>query len=209
MSQHLTLVIGTKRFSSWSLRPWLALKLAEVDFAEVEIPLRQPDTKAEILKWSPSGKVPLLMDRELKIWDSLAICEYVAEQFPEAGLWPSKRKARAVARAISAEMHSGFMSLRQVCPMDVCLSAPLVEIPAEVKADIARITMVWNECRDRFGTKNDDGFLFGRFTVADAMFAPVVSRFRTYALPQDKVSRAYCDAVMALPAMKQWIKAAG
>ena len=200
----LTLVIGTKRYSSWSLRPWLALKLAHIPFDEVEIALRQPDTKAEILKHSPSGKVPLLKDGDLAVWDSLAICEYLAEQTPS--LWPQDSKARAVARSVSAEMHSGFMPLRRDCPMDVLADLPMAEIPDEVTTELIRMDALWNDCRARFGAGGD--FLFGGFSIADAMFAPVVSRIRTYHLPVGAVSQAYCDAILALPAMQEWVAGA-
>ncbi len=207
MSAPLTLVIGTRRYSSWSLRPWLALRAAGAAFDVVEIALRQPDTKANILARSPSGKVPLLIHGQTKVWDSLAICEYVAEQFPAAGLWPGDAAARAMARAVAAEMHAGFPQLRTVCPMDLCAGVtPLAEIPPDVAAEAARIRALWAECRRRFGAGGP--FLFGRFSVADAMYAPVVTRFTTYALPQDDVSRAYCDAVWALPALGEWRAAA-
>lgn len=196
----MKLVIGTKRYSSWSLRPWLALKMAGLGFDEIEIALRQPETKAEILKHSPSGKVPCLLVGDGAVWDSLAICEYAAELAPD--LWPAERDARAVARSVSAEMHSGFQALRNACAMDVCDSLPMAEIPDDVMADIARITALWKDCRARFGAGGQ--FLFGRFSVADAMFAPVVTRFTTYDLPLDAVSKAYCDAIWALPAMQDW-----
>lgn len=202
MTAPLTLVIGTKRFSSWSLRPWLALKKAGAEFDEVEIALRQPDTKTNILAWSPSGKVPCLQHGALKIWDSLAICEYVADLFPDARLWPEDREARAVARAVAAEMHSGFPNLRNACPMDVCIRTPMAELPTEVLVEVERIKALWNECRHRHG--EDGPFLFGRFSVADAMYAPVVTRFATYAIKLDKVSKTYCEAVAALPAMQEW-----
>jgi glutathione S-transferase len=203
MSDTLTLVIGTRRYSSWSLRPFLALKAAGAAFEVVEIALRQPDTKANILAWSPSGKVPLLVHGGVKVWDSLAICDYLAELFPAAGLWPAGREARALARAVSAEMHSGFPALRSTCAMDLCAGlTPLADIPPEVAAEAGRIRALWADCRGRFGA--DGPFLFGRFTIADAMWAPVVTRFTTYALPQDAVSGAYCDAVWALPAMQEW-----
>ncbi|TAN61694.1 MAG: glutathione S-transferase family protein [Magnetospirillum sp.] len=202
----LTLVIGTKRFSSWSLRPWLALKAAGIAFDEIEIPLRQPDTKAVILKHSPSGKVPLLDHDGIKVWDSLAICEYLAERFPAARLWPEDVAARAVARAVAAEMHSGFMPLRRDCPMDVLSEAPMTAISDEVTADLARIDTLWRDCRARFG--GGGAFLFGGFSIADAMYAPVVTRIRTYHLPGGAVASAYCDAIMALPAMREWIAAA-
>lgn len=208
MSKTLTLVIGTKRYSSWSLRGWLAARMAGVAVDEIEVTLRQPDTKAEILRHSPSGKVPCLIDDGLAVWDSLAICEYLAEAFPEARLWPDDRRARAVARSVSAEMHSGFPTLRTLCPMDLCIpTTPLAETGPELLGEIERVKAIWNDCRARFGTVAGEGggpFLFGRFSAADVMFAPVVTRFTTYALPLDPVSAAYCDAVWALPAMREW-----
>jgi len=202
MPAALTLVIGTRRFSSWSLRPYLALKAAGAVFDEVEIALRQPDTKERILGWSPSGKVPLLIDGETRVWDSLAICEYVAELFPQAGLWPKGREARALARSVAAEMHAGFPNLRNHCPMELVAPEALAEIPPEVLTETARIRALWADCRTRFGAGGP--FLFGQFTIADAMYAPVVTRFTAYDLPQDATSQAYCDAVWALPAMGEW-----
>jgi glutathione S-transferase len=202
----LELVIGSKRYSSWSLRPWLALKQAGLAFRETEIILRQPETKAEILKHSPSGKVPLLKHDGLAIWDSLAICEYLAEMAPEAKLWPEKREARAMARAVSAEMHSGFTPLRRDCPMDVLLDAQDFAIPEEAQADIARIDALWADCRTRFGQGGP--FLFGHFTIADAMYAPVVTRFVTYHAPVSAIAKDYMKAIMALPAMVEWIAGA-
>jgi glutathione S-transferase len=203
----MTLVVGTKRISSWSLRPWLAAKMAGIDFDEIPITLRQPETKAEILKHSPSGKVPCLIHGGLVVWDSLAICEYLAELHPT--LWPEGREARAVARAVSAEMHAGFPRLRDVCSMDVCTTTPLAEVPEDVAAEIARIQSLWNDCRTRFGTKGAGGpFLFGRFSVADAMYAPVVTRFTTYGIKLDATAQAYCDAVWSLPPMQEWKQAA-
>jgi len=202
----LVLVVGTKRYSSWSLRPWLALKQAGLPFDEALVALRQPDTKARILEHSPSGKVPLLKDGELLVWDSLAICEYVAELACAVPLWPENRSARAVARAVSAEMHSGFMGLRQHLPMDVAQSIALPDLPAEALPDIARVQDIWTDCRARFGAGGD--FLFGRWSIADAMFAPVVTRLHTYGVPLNAVSQAYVEAVLALPAMQEWIEAA-
>jgi glutathione S-transferase len=198
----LILVVGTKRFSSWSLRPWLALKATGAPFEEVEIALRQPGTKAEILKWSAAGKVPVLVDDGVQIWDSLAICEYLAERFPEAGLWPDDPVARAVARSVSAEMHAGFPVLRQQCSMDLLLDSPLADPSAELLTEIARIDALWSDCRARFG--GGGRFLFGRFTIADAMYAPVVTRFATYHLPLGPVAAAYRDAVLAWPALAEW-----
>ncbi len=199
----LTLVVGTKRWSSWSLRAWMALAVTGTPFREVFIELRQPETKARILEWSPSGKVPLLDDDGVKVWDSLSICEYLAERFPEAGLWPAGREARALARSISAEMHAGFVPLRSTCPMDVVEDHPMAEIPGDVRGDVARIDALWTECRGRFGQNGP--YLFGAFSNADAMYAPVVTRIRTYGLPVGPVSSAYCDAIMAHPAMQRWI----
>lgn len=203
---NLTLIIGTKRYSSWSLRPWLALKQAGLAFDEVEITLRQPESKAQILAHSPSGKVPLLKDGNLLVWDSLAICEYAAELACAVPLWPESPGARALARSISAEMHSGFPGLRQQLPMDVAATLALPQLAAETEADIRRIQAIWNECRSRHGAGG--AFLFGGWTIADAMFAPVATRFQTYGVVLDEVSRAYVDATMALPAMHQWVTAA-
>lgn len=202
MSDTITLIIGSKRFSSWSLRPWLAARMAGLRVTEIEIALRQPDTKTEISKHSPSGKVPCLIHDGLTVWDSLAICEYLAETFPQAGLWPEDRAARAIARAVSAEMHSGFVALRNACSMDMCATTPMGEISGDVAAEVGRINALWDECRARFGAAGP--FLFGRFSVADAMYAPVVSRFTTYDLPVTATGAAYCAAIWDLPAMQEW-----
>lgn len=199
---NLELVIGTKRFSSWSLRPWLALKQAQLPFTETVIELRQPDTAAEIAKHSPSGKIPVLKHGGLLVWDSLAICEYVAELGCAHSLWPENRGARAVARSVSAEMHSGFVALRQNLGMDAGHDFPDFTPPAEALADIERIQSIWRDCRQRFGATGD--FLFGRWSMADAMFAPVVFRFESYHVPQDEVCQAYMQAMLALPGMQQW-----
>ncbi|WP_298727206.1 glutathione S-transferase family protein [uncultured Ferrovibrio sp.] len=208
-----TLVIGNKNYSSWSLRPWLALKATGQEFDEVLITLRQPETKAKILAHSPAGKVPVLKHGDLLVWESLAICEYVAELFPAAGLWPDDPRARAVARSVSTEMHAGFAALRRDLPMDI---AKLSDVPRsasdEAKADIARIQQIWQDCRGRFGSKKQSegggDFLFGRFGVADCMFAPVATRLRTYGVALDPVSAAYVDAIYAWPAMQEWCAAA-
>lgn len=199
----LVLVIGTKRFSSWSLRPWLALKQAGLPFQELRLQLRQPDTRQRILQHSPSGKIPLLKDGELAIWDSLAICEYVAEIACAVALWPENRGARAIARSVGAEMHSGFMVLRQHLPMDVVEDQHLDALPLEAQADIERIQALWADCRARYGAGGE--FLFGRWSIADAMFAPVATRFKTYGLTLTPVAQAYVDATHALPAMQEWI----
>lgn len=194
------LVIGDKNLSSWSLRPWLALRVAGIDFAEINIRLGQPETKREILRHSPSGKVPCLIDGQIVVWDSLAICEYAAELAPS--LWPADAAQRAEARAVSAEMHSGFAALRQNMPMNVCAAKPGEGRTPEVEADIARIVALWEACRVRHGAGGP--FLFGAFSIADAMYAPVVWRFATYAVAVPPLIRAWMDAMLALPAMQEW-----
>jgi glutathione S-transferase len=202
----LTLVIGNKRYSSWSLRPWIALKQIGLPFREVLVLLRRPETKAEILKHSPSGKIPCLIDGELSVWDSLAILEYLNELKPEAQLWPRDRAARAYARSISAEMHSGFTALRQHLGMDLQREPQPGTWPADASADIERVQAIWAECRTRHGAGGP--FLFGHFTAADAMYAPVVTRFHRHVVRLDPALAAYRDAVLALPAMQEWTKAA-
>ena len=200
------LVIGDKNLSSWSLRPWLALRVAGLDFAEVNVRLGRPQTRADILRHSPSGKVPCLIDHHpcgheaLVVWDSLAICEYAAEL--ATTLWPADRAARAEARAVCAEMHSGFPALRQHMPMNVCASRPGEGRTPEVEADIARVVALWEGCRARHGAGGP--FLYGSFSIADAMYAPVVWRFNTYAVALPPVARAWMDTMLALPAMQEW-----
>lgn len=205
-----TLVIGNKNYSSWSLRGWLMARIAAIEFEEVVIPLDLPETQAAIRKHSPSGRVPVLLHRGLAIWESLAIAEYLNDLKPEAGLWPPAAAARAHARSISTEMHAGFLELRNNMPMNIRASYPGKGMTPAVRADIERITSIWRDCRKRFSGafQNDDGFLFGAFGAADAMFAPVVTRFRTYGVKLDTDSDAYCNAVLAHPAMKEWIDAA-
>ncbi len=193
----LKLVIGSRWASSWSLRPWLVLKQLGLPFEEVVIPLRQPDTALHIRRHSPSGKVPVLVAGGLRIWDSLAIAEYLAEQHPT--LWPADRAARALARAVSCEMHSGFAALRTFLPMDFTarFDPPGMLLPA-VESDIDRIVGIWTECRRLAGP---GPFLFGPFSITDAMFAPVCSRFATYAVPLPASAKAYVEQMMELPAM--------
>ncbi len=200
----LKLVIGDRNYSSWSLRPWLAIKQAKLPFEEIFIRLRETGTKAAIFKYSPSGKVPCLIDGDTVVWESLAICEYLAESEPS--LWPADRRARAEARSVCAEMHSGFGALRQNLPMQISASKPYEERNAEVKADLARIVKIWESCRARFAAGGP--FLFGPFTIADAMYAPVVWRFVTYAVDAPAASRAWLDTMCALPAMQEWRAAA-
>jgi glutathione S-transferase len=202
----LTLVIGNKNYSSWSLRPWLAMRQFGLDFDEVRIALYTPDSPAKIRQYSPSGKVPVLLDKTLTIWDSLAICEYLAEQFPTIHWWSEDRTKRAINRSISAEMHSGFQSLRQNMPMNCRARLPGKGMAPGVQEDIQRITAIWRDCRQNFGAGGD--MLFGEFTIADAMFAPVALRFITYDVQLDSVSRNYVEAILSLPALQEWIQAA-
>ncbi|WP_448204092.1 glutathione S-transferase family protein [Azospirillum sp. sgz302134] len=202
----LTLVLGNKAYSSWSLRPWLALKHTGLPFEEVVIPLRQPDTATRILEHSPTGRVPVLRHGDRVVWDSLAICEYLAELFPEAALWPEDAHARAVARSVSAEMHSGFMGLRTHMSMDLKTMRPGQGRNPDSEADIARVTAIWRGTRERFGQGGP--FLFGRFSIADAMYAPVVTRLMTYGVELDPVCQAYAQAVLGLAPMKEWTAAA-
>ena len=202
----LTLIIGDKTYSSWSLRAALALELAEAPYSELLIPLNRADSKARILEHSPTGKVPLLQTEEGPVWDSLAIGEYLAESFPEAYLWPRGEYARAVARSVCAEMHSGFTALRTHMPMDLKRDQALAEIAAEVQADIRRICELWAECRARFG--QDGPFLFGHVSLADAFYAPVAARLRGYRVDLPAVAAAYVTTIYHWPAFQRWYQAA-
>lgn len=202
----LTLVIGNKNYSSWSLRPWIIMKQVGLKFQEINITLYQPDSTEKIKQYSPSGRVPALIHEDLIIWDSLAICEYLAEIFPHLYWWLEDKKYRAVARSISAEMHSGFLDLRQNMPMNCRAKLPGQGLTPAVQQDIDRITNIWQECRQNFGQRGD--FLFGQFTIADAFFAPVVMRFMTYDVKLDAISRDYTQAILGLPAMQEWLTAA-
>ncbi|MBX3155606.1 MAG: glutathione S-transferase family protein [Deltaproteobacteria bacterium] len=198
----LTLYVGSKRYSSWSLRPYLALAHAGVPFTCTTILLDRPNTREEILKVNPAGRVPVLHHDGAVIWDSLAICEYVHELAPDAGLWPADRARRAHARAISAEMHSSFAALRGAMSMDLCADKSGQGHTPEALADARRIQQIW---RDALAVSPGGGpFLFGAFTIADAMFAPVATRFRTYGVDMDATCRAYSDALLADPAMQAW-----
>ncbi len=202
----ITLVIGNKNYSSWSLRPWIAMKVAGIPFEEKVIPLYEPGSREQVLQYSPVGKVPVLVEAGQSIWESLAILEYLAEKFPNAGLWPRDARARAHARALAAEMHAGFQALRKHCPMNMWLPVRPRPQPDDVIANVRRIEALWGECRRRFGQGR--AFLFGDFGAVDAMYAPVVSRLHTYGLTVNEASRAYMDAVMALPAWIEWRTAA-
>lgn len=200
------LVIGNKNYSSWSLRPWLLMRVKGIAFEEIRIPLYEKGSRAAVLAYSPSGKVPALEHGDAIVWDSLAICEHVAELHPEAGCWPADAVARAVARAVSAEMHSGFQALREALPMNCRRRSPRASLASAVQADIGRICAIWRSCRDRFGSGGE--FLFGGFTIADAMYAPVVVRFRSYAIAAGQVETACMSALLELPAMQDWLAAA-
>jgi glutathione S-transferase len=201
-----TLYLGNKNYSSWSLRPWIGMKVAGIPFDEVVISLNAPDFKQRLLAVSPVGKVPVLVDDGVHVWESLAILEYVADRFPASGLWPDDPAARAHARSLAAEMHAGFVPLRRHCPMNMWRPVKPRELPADVAANVARIDAMWTDCRTRFG--GEGPFLFGRFGAVDAMYAPVVARFQTYAIAVGGIARAYMEAILALPAWSEWKTAA-
>ncbi len=202
----LKLIIGNKNYSSWSLRPWIAMKVAGLAFDEEVISLSATDFKARLSKVSGTGKVPALLDGDVHVWESLAILEYVAEKYPHARLWPADPAPRALARAIAAEMHAGFAPLRRHLPMNMWRPVMPRQLTPEVKANVRRIEEMWIDCRTRYGAGG--AFLFGGFGAADAMYAPIVSRFHTYAVEVGEAARAYMAAVMALPAWGEWRAAA-
>jgi glutathione S-transferase len=206
----LTLVIGNKNYSSWSLRPWIAMTVAGIAFEEIVIPLFEPGSAKKIRQYTPSGTVPVLIDHGVAVWETLAILEHLAERFPAAGLWPADPAARSHARVVSAEMHAGFAPLRKNCPMNMWLPPKKREQPPEVLGNAARIEAIWQDCRVRFGQNSDAGgpFLFGKFCAADAMYAPVVARFHNYAFDVTADTKTYMDAIRALPAWTQWRSAA-
>jgi glutathione S-transferase len=198
----LKLVVANKLYSSWSLRPWAVLKAFDIPFEEIVIPLRQADSRDRLLEYSPSGKVPVLIDDDVVVWESMAIIEYLAEAFPDRTIWPREVKARAHARAIANEMHSGFQPLRQACPMHLgarFATPPLID---PLKANIDRIEDIWSGARNRFGAGGP--YLFGGFTAADAMYLPIVTRFETYGVPVREATRAYMDTMLAHPAFIEW-----
>lgn len=208
MAAQYTLVIGNKNLSSWSLRPWLALKTTGAAFEEVLIRLDQPETRASIAKQSPAGKVPVLKVTENgkthMVWDSLAICETIAERHPEAKLWPDEAWTRAEARSYAAEMHSGFPDVRQHLSMDFARTVPTPELSEATQKQVARIITAWETAL----VQHEGGFLFGRFSIADCMYAPVVSRFITYGIALPEASKAYAGRMMALPALQEWMAGA-
>ena len=201
----LTLVIGNKNYSSWSLRAWLALRHCAVPFNEDHIELDQIDSASRIRAYSPAGRVPVLVDKDLTIWDSLAICEYLAERFPDARLWPQEAAARAAARSVSAEMHAGFTALRNELPMNIRASRR-VQTSAQADVDIARVVAIWSSCRVQHGARG--GWLFGEFSIADAMYAPVVLRLRTYGIDVPGPAAGYMTHVLADAGLREWIDAA-
>jgi glutathione S-transferase len=198
----LTLVIANKAYSSWSFRPWILMRHFGIAFNEIVIPMAQEDTRTEMLRYSPAGKCPALRDGEITVWDSLAIIEYVAESTPDKPLWPKPRAARAQARSLAAEMHSGFMGLRGLLPMNMRRAVKRHELTPEASADVARIEAAFKQARDAFGQAGS--FLFGDFSGADAMFAPVVNRLHVYDVAVTAATRAYMDAMMALPVWQDW-----
>lgn len=202
----LKLVIGNKRYSSWSLRPWLLMTHFGMPFEEIAVLLDTPSFRPTVLRWSPSGKVPCLVDGDVHVHETLAILEYLAEIFPEHAVWPRDRAARALARALSSEMHAGFTGLRSACPMNLRRSFAFKDRGPAAAADVVRISSAWRDARGRYGAGGP--FLFGAFSAADAMFAPVVTRLDTYSWPVDGDIRAYMDAVLSLPAFLAWKAAA-
>ena len=202
----ITLVIGNRNYSSWSIRAWLAMTQAGIPFDEALLPIWEGDWEAEIARRSPSRRVPVLEDGGCKVWESLAIIEYLHERFPDRGLWPADAEARAMARAVSAEMHAGFAALRAHMPMNLRKFLPGFGLGPGVAEDIARIVAIWGDCRPRFG---DGGpFLFGAFSAADAMYAPVATRFASYGVELDTACGDYRDAVLTLPGLVAWSEAA-
>jgi len=201
----LSLLIGNKNYSSWSLRPWLLLKQTGLAFEEVRVAFNTPEFATRVRAYSPAGKVPALRHGAISVWDSLAICEYVNEAFPEQRAWPRAPEERAVARAISAEMHSGFTALRGQMPMNVRAKDRRVQETPELEGDIARISAIWRDCRALSAARGP--FLFGEFSIADAMYAPVAFRFATYGVALGPVEAAYVESLRRLPAMTEWAAA--
>lgn len=201
-----TLVIGNKNYSSWSLRGWLVLKQFDIRFEEIRLPLYSDLFKEKIMDYSPTGLVPTLVSGDLSIWDSLAICEYIAEQHPELNCWPKDVQARAIARSISSEMHSGFSQIRNTLPMNIRRNKVIDTISADLAKEIGRVCDIWKTCRQFYAGGGD--FLFGRFTIADVMYAPVVLRFKSYLIDVGDIEAGYMQSMLALPSLKEWIDAA-
>ncbi|MET0557856.1 MAG: glutathione S-transferase family protein [Solirubrobacterales bacterium] len=202
----LRLIIGNRNYSAWSLRAWLLMRQMGIEFEEIQIPLGRADSLERKLSYSPAGLVPILIDGDLRVWDSLAIAEHLAERFPDKRVWPADARPRALARSVSAEMHSGFTSLRASMPLNCRARRPGAGRGPGVQADIDRVLRIWRECRGEHGAGGP--FLFGDFTVADAMFAPVGSRFQTYGVDLDAEATGYAKALLELPAVSEWMSAA-
>jgi glutathione S-transferase len=200
----MKLVIGNKNYSSWSMRPWIAMKAAGIPFEEVFVPFGSPlgnaEFKQRLAAYTPAGMVPVLIDGETHVWETLAILEYLAETFPDRRLWPAEARTRAQARALASEMHAGFAALRGECPMNIRRPVRARELSAAAQANVARIEAMWADCRARHGGP----FLFGKFCAADAMYAPVVTRLHTYGIAVDRETLGYMEAMMALPAFAEW-----
>jgi glutathione S-transferase len=202
----LTLVIANKAYSSWSFRPWILMRHLGIPFEEITIPMARDETRAEMLRYAPTGKCPSLHDGEIAIWDSLAIVEYLAESFPELAIWPKEKAARAHARSLAAEMHSGFVGLRSHMPTVFRRAVKKRNLTPEAESDLSRIEAAWSDARSKFGISGH--FLFGDFSAADAMFAPVVERLRAYDAPVGAQTRLYMEAMMSLPAWREWVAGA-
>lgn len=202
----MKLVIANKLYSSWSLRPWLLLKVLGVPFEEVTIPLDRPDTRETILRHSPAGRVPVLLDGEAVVWESLAIIDHVADFYAAGWVWPEERAARAMARSVAAEMHAGFHALRTACPMNLGMRFPFRDRGEDCARDVARVEAMVAAARARFGAGGP--FLFGAFSAADAMYAPVATRLDTYGIPMEPETAAWVEAILGLPAYRDWLEAA-
>jgi glutathione S-transferase len=203
----MKLVIANKAYSSWSLRPWILMRVFGIPFEEDMIPLDTPEFRPRVYAYKAGGTVPILVDGDVTVWESLAIMDYLADRFPDTAIWPQERRARAFARTIAAEMHAGFRGLRAACPMNLRKRYAAKDRGEMVARDISRIVHLWSVARDQHGSKAGGPFLFGAFSAADAMFAPVVTRFQTYSIPVEAPMRAYMDAVLDLPAFVEWQEA--
>lgn len=200
------LLIGNKNYSSWSLRPWILMKVAGIPFEEINIALYSPEGKEALKNYTDAGKVPVLIDNDMTIWDSLSIAEYLAEHHPEKQLWPLASDSRAIARSVSAEMHSSFFAVRSTLPMNCRRNMQYHVESDDLQVDIDRICHLWRRCREEYGERGE--FLFGQFSIADAFYAPVVIRLNGYTIPVGDIERSYMDSILALDAMQEWIAAA-
>jgi len=202
----IVLVIGNKNYSSWSLRPWLLLKLGRIPFSEVRVPLYQENSEMAIRRHSPSGKVPVLRDGDFVVWESLVICEYLAERFPKIPGWPEELRARTMAKALCAEIHAELRALRSELPMNCREEGVRVDLSFEAQREVSRVLQLWRESRKNFGEKGP--WLFGEFSIADAFYAPVALRFRSYSIPLGVVEQEYADALLGLEPLQEWVYAA-